>query len=77
MRATTMSAASWTPCAAAAFARRDPTRTGVSCTAGSWLRKEVRMYSAVPRATVCPSVSRRSYMPASRSRSRSAVESST
>jgi hypothetical protein len=73
-----MSAASCTPsCAAVAVARMGPTSTGVSNMAGSWLRKQVRMYSAIPRATTRPSVSRRSRTPDSRCRSRSAAESST
>jgi hypothetical protein len=45
--------------------------------AGLWLRKLVRMYSAIPRATTRPSVSRRSWMPVSTSRNRLAVESRT
>jgi hypothetical protein len=52
MRDTNMSAASCIPsCAAVAVAWMGPTRTGVSWKAGSWLRKLVRMYSAVARAT--------------------------
>jgi hypothetical protein len=73
-----MSTASWTPSrTAAAVVRRGPTRTGVSWTAGSWLRKLVRMYSAISRATAHPSVSKRSCMPASTSCSRLAVESNS
>jgi hypothetical protein len=78
MRDTTMSATSCTPsCAVVVVARTGTTRTRVSRKAGSWLRKQVRMYSAIPRATAHPSVSRRSRMADSRSRSHSAADSST
>jgi hypothetical protein len=73
----TMSAASCTlSCAAAAVAGTGPTKIGVSAQEGSWLRRQVRMYSAIPRATARPSVSRRLKMAASMCRSCSAVESS-
>jgi hypothetical protein len=55
--------------------RMGPTRIGVNEQAGSWLQKQVRIYSAISRATARPSVSKRSKMAASTCCRRSAVES--